>query len=96
MAKAAGKAAKSEEKKNVTEKNNAEEAGLEENFAMLEEIIAGLEAEDISLEDAFLAYSRGMALLKSCNAQIDRVEKKVLKLSEQGEPEEEFLTERED
>ena len=61
---------------------------LEEGFAKLEEIIAALEKEDISLEEAFQTYSEGMTLLKSCNEQIDRVEKKVLKLSEQGELEE--------
>lgn len=58
---------------------------LEENFAKLEETIASLESEDISLEDAFGAYSKGMELLKACNEQIDRVEKKVLTLSENGE-----------
>ena len=57
---------------------------LEENFARLEEIIEKMESDDISLEEAFAAYSTGMAVLKECNEQIDRVEKKVLKLSEQG------------
>lgn len=57
---------------------------LDENFARLEKTLERLENEDISLEDAFAAYSEGMALLKSCNEQIDRVEKKVLKLSEDG------------
>ena len=57
---------------------------LEENFDRLEETIGRLEDEDISLEDAFAAYSEGMALLKACNEQIDRVEKKVLKLAEDG------------
>ena len=42
----------------------------------------------MSLEDAFTAYSAGMTILKECNEQIDRVEKKVLKLSEQGSLEE--------
>lgn len=58
---------------------------LEENFARLEETIEKLEAEEISLEDAFAAYSEGMTILKTCNAQIDHVEKQVLKLTEQGE-----------
>ena len=61
---------------------------LEENFERLEETIERLSEEDISLEDAFAAYSEGMKLLKECNAQIDRVEKKVLKLLEDGELEE--------
>ena len=57
---------------------------LEENFFRLEELIEKMEADDISLEEAFAAYSTGMQVLKECNEQIDRVEKKVLKLSEQG------------
>lgn len=57
---------------------------LEEHFARLEETIGRLEEEDISLEEAFSAYSEGMKLLKSCNEQIDKVEKKVLKLAEDG------------
>lgn len=63
-------------------------AGLEENFEKLEQTIEKLEQEDISLEDAFTAYSEGMELLKQCNEQIDGVEKKVLKLNAQGRLEE--------
>jgi len=69
------------------EKSAEKNLSLEENFTKLEETIALLEAEDISLEEAFQAYSQGMALLKSCNEQIDMVEKKVLTLSESGEME---------
>lgn len=62
--------------------------GLEENFARLEKTIELLEDEDISLDEAFRAYSEGMAILKQCNDQIDRVEKQVLKLGEDGKLEE--------
>ena len=62
--------------------------GLEENFHQLDQLIEQLEAEDVSLEEAFAAYSAGMTILKEYNEQIDRVEKKVLKLSEQGSLEE--------
>lgn len=62
--------------------------GLEENFARLEEIIELLESDTIPLEQAFAAYSEGMAVVKACNDQIDRVEKQVLKLSENGQLEE--------
>ena len=61
-----------------------EQHSLEENFSTLEELIEQLEAEDISLEEAFTAYSKGMNLLKQCNDQIDRVEKQVMKLNEAG------------
>lgn len=70
------------------EKKNTEELGLEENFARLEETIEQLESDEISLEDAFRAYSAGMSILKLCNDQIDRVEKQVLKLNEEGQLEE--------
>lgn len=74
-------------------KASEKELSLEENFAKLEETIAQLESEDISLEAAFQAYSQGMTLLKSCNEQIDRVEKKVLVLSENGDMQESALGE---
>ena len=62
--------------------------GLEENFVRLEEIIEQLDRDDIPLEEAFRAYSQGMAVLKQCNDQIDRVEKQVLKLNGEGQLEE--------
>lgn len=61
---------------------------LEENFSRLEQEIEKLEAEDVTLEEAFQAYSAGMKLLKECNAQIDKVEKKVFKLTAEGQLEE--------
>ena len=47
-----------------------EPQSLEENFS--------------ALEEAFTAYSKGMNLLKQCSEQIDRVEKQVMKLNEEG------------
>lgn len=61
------------------------ELNLEEAFGMLEETVADLEREDISLEDSFLVYQKGMELLKKCNQAIDQIEKKVLVLEEDGE-----------
>ena len=46
-----------------------EPQSLEENFSAVEELIGQLEAEDISLEEAFTAYSKGMNLLKQCSEQ---------------------------
>lgn len=57
---------------------------IEENFAKLEETIQRLESGEVSLEEAFVFYSEGMKLIKDCNDQIDRVEKQVLKLTEEG------------
>ena len=72
------------EKKGMTGDHGLEEISLEEAFGMLDEITRSLEKEDISLEDSFSAYKKGMDLLKICNDKIDQVEKKVLVLNEEG------------
>lgn len=69
-------------------KQEDEELSLEQNFARMEEILEQLSGNDIPLEKAFSLYSEGMQVLKNCNGQIDRVEKKVMKLNEEGELEE--------
>lgn len=61
-----------------------QELSLEEAFAQIEEVIAHLETEEITLEESFQEYNRGMQLLKHCNNAIDRVEKKVLQINENG------------
>ena len=57
---------------------------LEEAFEQIEEVISHLETEEITLEQSFQEYNRGMKLLQHCNATIDRVEKKVLQINEDG------------
>lgn len=69
---------------NANPKKSGKTLSIEENFAKLEEAIGRLENEDTSLEEAFAAYSEGMKLVKACNDQIDRVEKQVLKLTQEG------------
>lgn len=61
-----------------------QELPLEEAFAQIEEVIAHLETEEITLEESFQEYNRGMQLLQHCNNAIDRVEKKVLQINENG------------
>ena len=51
---------------------------LEELFGQLEDTIQKMEKEEISLEDSFQLYHKGMDLLKQCNDKIDKVEKKML------------------
>lgn len=61
-----------------------EQISLEEAFEQIEEVIAHLETEEITLEESFQEYNRGMKLLHKCNEAIDRVEKKVLQINEDG------------
>ena len=58
---------------------------LEEVFEELDEVVGHLEESTISLEDSFSLYHKGMELLKVCNDKIDKVEKKMLILDEDGE-----------
>ena len=61
------------------------EPSLEELFENLDKIVSRLEGEEISLEESFQLYQKGMNLLKQCNTTIDTVEKKVQLLDENGE-----------
>lgn len=61
------------------------EKTIESIFAELEEKVNKLEERDISLEEAFKTYAEGMKLLKSCNDKLEKVEKKVMVMSEKGE-----------
>ena len=58
------------------------EISLEEAFTRLQETIENLEKDDITLEQSFQEYQKGMLLVKKCNEIIDKVEKKVLVLNE--------------
>lgn len=58
---------------------------LQDIFAKLDEVIKNMEQGDISLEESFQFYHKGMDLLKVCNDKIDKVEKKMLILDDEGE-----------
>ncbi len=58
---------------------------LEEAFAKLDTLISELEKPENSLEASFKAFEEGMQLVKYCNDSIDKVEKKVLVLGQDGE-----------
>ncbi len=60
----------------------AAELTIEETFAALDTLIAGLESGNGSLEDAFKQYEEGMKLVRSCNEKIEKIEKQILVLSE--------------
>ncbi|GCA65737.1 hypothetical protein KGMB01110_01730 [Mediterraneibacter butyricigenes] len=61
------------------------EPELEELFEQLEEVTGKMEEKDTSLEESFALYQKGMELLKTCKDKIDRIEKKVQILDENGE-----------
>jgi len=67
------------------QETDREDLTLEQAFAGLDAVMEKLESREISLEGSFAEYKKGMELLKLCNEKIDRVEKKMLQINENGE-----------
>jgi len=62
-----------------------DEPKLEDLFERIEIIADELEGSDISLEESFALYDKGLRLLKQSNNIIDEIEKKILVLDSKGE-----------
>ena len=60
------------------------EISLEELLEILENTVEKLQSPDVSLEESFQLYKQGMDNIKICNEIIDKVEKKVLMLNQEG------------
>ena len=61
------------------------EQTLEKLFTQLEDVIREMEQGEVSLEEAVELYNKGVDTLKMCNEKIDKVEKKILVLDNEGE-----------
>lgn len=61
-----------------------DERTLEQVFAELQDVIERMESEE-SLEQSFQLYHQGMGMLKLCSEKIDKVEKQMLLLDEEGQ-----------
>lgn len=57
---------------------------IEETFEELEQLIEKLESGESSLEESFAYYEAGIKLVKLCSEKIDKVEKQIIILSEDG------------
>ena len=68
----------------MTEKQT-EEITIEDGLQELDKIVERLESRDISLEDSFAMYQKGMEVLKQCSRKIDMVEKKMLQMIIDGD-----------
>ena len=62
----------------------AQGLSLEQSLEQLEQIMEELGAPTLSLEESFLKYKQGMELLFQCNQAIDKVEKELMILEENG------------
>lgn len=60
-----------------------QESTLDQVLAELDQILNDMEGEN-SLEETFQMYHKGIDLLKTCNDKIDRIEKQIQILDEEG------------
>ena len=61
-----------------------EALSLEQALEKLDETIAKLQSDEVSLEESFELYKEGMDYVKLCSQTIEEVEKKVLVLNQEG------------
>ena len=76
-------AARTKSNETETETSTESRKPLNEVFAELDELIEKMENED-SLEKTFDMYKKGVTLLKEASLSIDKIEKQVKVLDEDG------------
>ena len=64
---------------------NEKELKLEEGLDRIDALLNQMGDKDVSLEETFRLYQEGMRLLKNCSEQIDRVEKQMIQIDEEGQ-----------
>ncbi|MDO4473467.1 MAG: exodeoxyribonuclease VII small subunit [Eubacteriales bacterium] len=64
--------------------NKVDDLTLDQLFGKLDEVLSSMEEEN-SLEKSFGYYHEGMDLLKACNQKIEKIEKQILILDQEGE-----------
>lgn len=62
----------------------SESRSIEETFQELEAIVEKMENGDSTLEESFASYETGMKLVKECSTRLDKVEKQIMVLAEDG------------
>lgn len=72
----------------MEQENNKQEMGLEERFAAIESILDQMEDENVTLDESFELYKKGMEQMKVANQALDQIEKAMLVMNESRELEE--------
>lgn len=79
-----GNKEKSEYTENIEGMEDFKDISIEEKFDRLEELLDKIEDDETGLELSFTLYEEGVGLIKSIEADIDKVEKRI-KILEEGE-----------
>jgi exodeoxyribonuclease VII small subunit len=65
-----------------------ETVSLEEHFETIEDILNRMESGEVSLDESFALYKKGLSEIKAANESLDTIAKEMLVLNENGELEE--------
>ena len=66
------------------EKETKTNVTLEEKLQEVKDITRKLEADEITLEESFQLYEAGVKKIKEISDEIDKVEKKMLMINQEG------------
>ena len=58
---------------------------IEKNFKELDEILEKMQDEEVSLDESFEMYKKGIEIVKDSNEQIEKIEKQIEVLEENTE-----------
>ena len=61
----------------------AKKMTIDQGFDSLEEIIEKMEYDNISLEESFQLYGKGIEMIKQLKEKLDATEKKIIVLEEE-------------
>lgn len=71
------------------DQNDIDKLSFEEAIKELGSIVSSIEQGQISLQDSLRQYEKGMAMIKHCRSILTEAEKRIEKISQQQEPEDE-------
>ena len=66
-------------------KDKETQPSLEEIFKELDEVINGLQSSELSLEETFAGYKKGLELVEQANGRIEKIENEMKILNPSGQ-----------
>ena len=69
------------------QKNDVSKLSFEEAIKNLSDIVSKIEQGQIPLQDSLNQYEKGMALIKHCRTILEKAEKRIEKITKEGNSE---------
>lgn len=74
----------------ISETDGLENIKVEEAFEQLSEIVNQMSSSEVGLEESLQLYKQGVQLLDRCGKHLDRIEKEMITLTEEGNMPDEY------